>query len=85
MQLQFRYPTTAYQGQGAVRCLYFFILITHIVLSICVLPMILTSLYLALSNRLATHRRFSRWTWAGWMYVSVSGVSVYFMLHVVRW
>ncbi len=76
---------TRFEGQGLVRPIYFSVLISHITASVVAFPMILTSLYLALSNRLATHRRLSRWTWAGWMYVSVSGVSVYLMLHVVRW
>jgi len=40
---------------------------------------------LGLSNRLVAHRRLSKWTWAGWMYVSVTGVVIYFMLHVIRW
>ncbi len=81
----FSHGDTRFLGQGVVRPIYFSLLISHITLSVVTFPMILTSLYLALSNRLATHRRLSRWTWAGWMYVSLSGVSVYFMLHVVRW
>ncbi|MCS5636741.1 MAG: DUF420 domain-containing protein [Myxococcota bacterium] len=76
---------TLFQGQGAIRPVYFALLISHVVLSIVVLPMILTSLYLALSGRFASHKRFSRWTWGGWMYVSVTGVLVYLMLHVVDW
>ena len=76
---------TLFQGQGFIRPIYFAILISHVVLSIVVLPMILTSVYLALSGRFATHKRFSRWTWGGWMYVSVTGVLVYLMLHVVDW
>ena len=76
---------TLFQGQGAIRPVYFALLISHIVLSIVVLPMILTSLYLALSGRFASHKRLSRWTWAGWMYVSVTGVLVYLMLHVIDW
>ena len=76
---------TLFQGQGAVRPVYFALLISHVVLSIVVLPMILTSVYLALSGRFAIHKRFSRWTWGGWMYVSVTGVLVYVMLHVVDW
>ena len=76
---------TRFAGQGIVRPIYFSVLISHIALSVATFPMILTSLYLSLSDRLATHRRLSRWTWAGWMYVSVSGVSVYLMLHVVHW
>ena len=81
----FSHGDTRFLGQGIVRPIYFSVLISHISLSIVTFPMILTSLYLALSNRIASHRRLSRWTWAGWMYVSVSGVSVYLMLHVVRW
>ncbi len=76
---------THFVGQGVVRPVYFSVLISHVLLSVVTFPMILTSLYLGLSNRLVTHRRLSKWTWAGWMYVSVTGVVVYFMLHVIRW
>ncbi len=76
---------THFAGQGLVRPIYFTVLISHVLLSIVTFPMILTSLYLGLSNRLVAHRRLSRWTWAGWMYVSVTGVLVYLMLHVIRW
>lgn len=76
---------THFLGTGMIRPVYFFILISHIVLSVVILPMILTSLYLALTNRIALHKKFSRFTWAGWMYVSVTGVIVYFMLHVMDW
>ncbi len=81
----FSHGDTHFVGQGIVRPIYFAVLISHILLSMVTFPMILTSFYLGLSNRLATHRRLSRWTWAGWMYVSVTGVVVYFMLHVIRW
>ncbi len=76
---------THFPGQGVVRALYFAVLIIHVLLSMVTFPMILTSFYLGLSDRIETHRRLSRWTWAGWMYVSVTGVAVYFMLHVMRW
>ncbi len=76
---------THFLGQGLVRPVYFSVLISHVLLSIVTFPMILTSVYLGLSNRLVAHRRLSRWTWAGWMYVSLTGVLVYFMLHVIRW
>ena len=81
----FSHGDTHFAGQGVVRPIYFAVLISHILLSVATFPMILTSFYLGLSSRLATHRRLSRWTWAGWMYVSVTGVVVYFMLHVIRW
>jgi hypothetical protein len=59
---------------------YFFILITHIVLSAVVVPMILLSFFLALSGRLVAHRRLSRYTFPVWLYVSVTGVLVFVML-----
>ena len=81
----FSHGDTHFAGQGVVRPIYFTILISHVLLSMVTFPMILTSFYLGLSNRLVTHRRVSKWTWAGWMYVSVTGVVVYFILHVIRW
>ncbi len=81
----FSHGDTHFAGQGVVRPIYFAVLISHVLLSVATFPMILTSFYLGLSNRLATHRRLSRWTWAGWMYVSVTGVGVYLMLHRIRW
>jgi len=81
----FSHGDTHFVGQGVARPIYFALLISHVLLSVVTFPMILTSFYLGLSNRISTHRRLSRWTWAGWMYVSVTGVGVYFMLHVIRW
>jgi putative membrane protein len=71
---------TKFAGAGGVRPVYFLVLITHIVLSAVVVPMILTSLYLALSGRLATHKRVARWTLPIWLYVSVTGVVIFVML-----
>ncbi|HEV2292817.1 MAG TPA: DUF420 domain-containing protein [Tepidisphaeraceae bacterium] len=75
---------TDFLGTGAVRPIYFFILITHIVLSALVVPLILTSLYLALAGRLATHRRVSRYTFPIWLYVSVTGVLIFLMLKLFQ-
>ena len=71
---------TKFAGTGPVRPVYFFILITHIILSAVVVPMILLSFFLALSGRLAFHRRLSRYTFPIWLYVSVTGVLVFVML-----
>ncbi len=76
---------TKFAGTGAIRAFYLFILASHILLSAVVFPMILTSFYLALSGRIAQHKKLSRFTFAGWMYVSVTGVAVFFMLHVIDW
>jgi putative membrane protein len=72
---------TLFTGTGWIRPVYFTILISHIATSAVALPMILTSLFLAQSGRLATHRRVSRYTWLAWLYVSVTGVAVYFFLY----
>ena len=71
---------TKFTGTGFVRPVYFFILISHIVLSVVVVPMILLSFFLALSGRLGPHRRLSRFTLPIWLYVSVTGVLVFVML-----
>jgi putative membrane protein len=76
---------TQFVGSGLVRPIYFFILISHILLSAVVFPAILWALFLALTERIAQHRRVARWTWAGWLYVSVTGVAIFLMLHVVEW
>jgi len=69
-------------GQGAVRPIYFAILISHILLSILVLPLVLSTFYLSLSGRFAAHRRLARWTFPLWLYVSITGVVVFLMLQV---
>jgi putative membrane protein len=71
---------TLYQGEGAIRIVYFTILITHVLLSIVMLPMILTTFYLATRERFTAHKRLARWTLPIWLYVSVTGVVIYFML-----
>lgn len=71
---------TPYQGVGAIRTVYFTILISHVLLSIVMLPMILTTFYLASRRRFAAHKRLARWTLPIWLYVSVTGVVIYFML-----
>ena len=71
---------TRFPGHGAIRAIYLAILITHVLLSILVLPMILTTFYFSLSGRITQHRRIARFTFPIWLYVSVTGVVVYAML-----
>jgi putative membrane protein len=71
---------THYQGVGAIRTVYFTVLISHVLLSIVMLPMILTTFYLAARGRFAAHKRLARWTLPTWLYVSLTGVLIYFML-----
>ena len=73
---------TPFTGQGFIRSVYFFILISHIVLSIFVVPLVLSSFLFAFSGKFITHRKVSKWTFPIWLYVSVTGVMVFFMLKI---
>ena len=79
------YGDTRFVGEGAIRPVYFAILVSHIALSAVVFPAILTSVYLAVTDRIAAHKRLAVWTWAGWMYVSITGIVIWLMLHVITW
>lgn len=72
-----------FTAQGAVRTVYFFILITHIVLAALVPPMALITLVRGLRARYDKHARLARWTLPIWLYVSVTGVLVYVMLYQI--
>src|SRR5829696_1842831 len=70
--LTYHYSVTAvtkFQGQGIVRPIYFFILITHIILAVVIVPMILMTLYRAWKQRWEAHKKISRVTWPLWMHV----------------
>jgi putative membrane protein len=70
-----------FTGQGAIRTVYFAILITHIVLAIVIVPMALITLSRGLRGRFEQHVPLARWTLPLWLYVSVTGVVVYLMLY----
>ena len=70
---------------GALWNTYAFVLFaTHIPLAIIALPMILITFFLSLTGRFAAHKRIARWTFPIWLYVSVSGVFVYFLQAVIH-
>ncbi len=71
----------SFRGEGWVRLLYFFILITHIILAALVPVLALITLYRAWRGQFARHRRMARWTLPIWLYVSVTGVLVYLFLY----
>ena len=71
---------TPFPGQGMIRPIYFGILISHIVLSVVMLPMILSTLYHAARGQFASHRKIARITLPIWLYVSVTGVVIFFVL-----
>jgi putative membrane protein len=70
-----------FPGQGAIRTVYFSILLTHTVLAAAIVPLVLVTLSRALSARFDRHRSIARVTLPIWMYVSVTGVIVYWMLY----
>jgi putative membrane protein len=76
----FFHGDTKFLGQGWIRPVYFFILISHIGLSMVALPLIMATLWWALRKQFRFHRRIARWTFPIWLYVSVTGVIVYFVL-----
>jgi uncharacterized membrane protein YozB (DUF420 family) len=63
------------------RPIYLTILLTHTVLAVVIVPLILVTLYRAKKERFELHKQIARWTWPLWMYVSVTGVIVYFLLY----
>ncbi len=70
-----------FTAEGMVRPIYFTILITHVLLAFTVLPLVIMTVTPALRRRWDRHRRMGRWTMPIWLYVSVTGVIVYFMLY----
>ena len=79
--LVLRAGITHFQGQGLSRPLYFTILISHTILAVVVVPFILVTLARALKGNFARHKAIAPYTFAIWMYVSVTGVLVYFFLY----
>ena len=73
--------STPFEGSGWIRFVYFAVLIPHIILAAAILPLALTTLYFALRKRFTKHRRIARWTLPIWLYVSVTGIIVYWMLY----
>ena len=72
-----------FTGQGWIRPVYFSILITHIVLAAAIVPLALTTIYRAWRGELWRHKRIARVTLPIWLYVSVTGVLVYWMVHLL--
>ena len=70
-----------FTARGWIRAVYFPILISHISLAAAIIPLVLTTVYRALRGDFARHRRIARWTLPLWLYVSVTGVVVYWMLY----
>lgn len=73
-------PVTKFGGEGAIRYVYFTILITHIIAAAVVLPLVLLSFHRGLQMDVPRHRKLVRYTFPLWLYVTVTGVVVYLMI-----
>jgi len=74
---------TRFGGEGAIAWVYYVMLISHVILAMTMVPMIFLTIARARRSDFEAHKRLARWTWPIWMYVSVTGVLVYFFLY--RW
>ncbi|MHA6485418.1 DUF420 domain-containing protein [Paenibacillus sp. strain BS8-2] len=72
--------STKYGGEGILRGIYFFVLLTHIVLAVVVVPLALMSAIRGITNQIEKHRKIAKWTMPVWLYVSFTGVVVYLMI-----
>lgn len=77
----FTAPIFVFRGEGLVRPLYYAMLISHVVLAAVAAPMIAVTAWRAARGTVDRHRRLARWTWPIWMYVSLTGVLIYWMLY----
>lgn len=73
-------PETRFGGEGFIRYVYFFFLITHIFLAIFVVPLALFSIYRGINSQIELHKKIVKYTFPIWLYVSVTGVIVYLMI-----
>lgn len=72
--------STPYGGEGTIRYIYFFILITHIILSVVIIPMVLFTFVRGLYGEYERHKALARFTFPLWLYVAITGVVVYLMI-----
>jgi putative membrane protein len=75
------YGDIHFNGRGWIRPTYFGLLITHVTLAAAIVPLVLITLSRALRGRFARHKRIARWTLPIWLYVSITGVVVYWLLY----
>ena len=74
-------PANKFSGEGAVRYVYFFLLITHIGFSLVVLPLVLRAMFYAVTSQFVRHKNIARYAYPIWLYVSATGVLVYLLLY----
>lgn len=72
--------STKFGGEGAIKYIYYFILITHISLSVVIIPFVLITYVRAITNNIERHKKIAKITFPLWLYVAITGVVVYFMI-----
>ena len=77
----FFHGTTHFMGQGWIRPVYFTILISHTILAVVIVPLVFITLYRALKSQFGRHVKIAKITFPIWLYVSVTGILVYWMLY----
>ena len=77
--------THEFAGEGAARGIYLTILFSHMTLAVVTLPLVVRLLFLAGREDFRKHARLARWTYPIWLYVSLTGLVVYFMLYRIEW
>ena len=73
---------TPFEGEGIWRSIYYIMLASHILLAMLIVPLVLTTLTLAIRGSREKHKAWAKWTFPTWYYVSVTGVLIYFFLYV---
>lgn len=73
-------PSTSFGGEGLIATVYYFILITHIVLAAVIVPLALVTFFRGINMKVEKHRKIARWTMPLWLYVSITGVLVYILI-----
>lgn len=73
-------PSTKFGGEGSIKYIYYFVLLTHILLSVAIIPLVLVTYVRALAQRFDRHKKIAKITFPLWLYVAVTGVVVYLMI-----
>jgi putative membrane protein len=73
-------PSTKFGGNGTIKYIYFFVLLSHILLSIAIIPLVLITYVRALAKRFDRHKKIAKITFPLWLYVAITGVVVYLMI-----
>jgi putative membrane protein len=76
----FQAQHTVFGGAGLVKSIYLILLLSHIVLAIVIVPLVLLTIYFAITGQLIKHKAIAKWTLPIWLYVSISGVIVYLLI-----